>query len=142
MAKPALFDFTTASASEIVAAIDSKITSAINLRAFRTRIGGAKKADKIYPATRQALELLKKLKKQAKDANTIRNILKPYSAELAAGRNVLDVIEPVLAAYRLYYASQGIGLMNEQLLLLKMIEAAGELEEITGQSILDMVAIH
>jgi len=44
----------------------------------------------------------------------------------------------VLTAYRLYYASHGIGLMNDQVLLLKMLEAGGELEEITGQTILEM----
>ena len=135
MGKPVLFDFSNATASEIVAAIDAKITTAQNLHAFRTRMGGAKKADKRYPATREALNIIKRLRQQAKDAKIIRDILQPYSAELAKGRDVMDIIEPVLSAWRVYYASHGIGLMNEQILLLKMIESGGELEGITGKAI-------
>lgn len=138
MAKPALFDFSTATASEIVAAIDNKTTSLVNLRSFRTRVGGPKKADKLYPATREAMDIIKRLRQQAKNAKIIRDILNPYSAELAKGRDVMEIIQPVLTAYRHYYASHGIGLMDEQILLLKMIEAGGELEEITGRAIPDL----
>ncbi|WP_061709694.1 hypothetical protein [Pseudenterobacter timonensis] len=139
MAKDALFDFRTATASEIVAAIDNKTTSLVNLRSFRTRVGGSKKADKLYPATREAMNIIKGLRQQAKNAKIINDILKPYSAELAKGRDVMEIIQPVLTAYRLYYASYGIGLMNDQVLLLKMIEAGGELEEITGRTIPDLI---
>ena len=48
-------------------------------------MGGAKKADKLYPATREALNIIKRLRQQAKDAKIIRDILKPYSHELAKG---------------------------------------------------------
>ncbi|HDS8609827.1 TPA: hypothetical protein QH804_005172, partial [Klebsiella pneumoniae] len=65
----------------------------------------------------------------------IRDILQPYSAELAKGRDVMEIIKPVLSAWRVYYASHGIGLMDGQILLLKMIEAGGELESITGKAI-------
>lgn len=135
MTKPVLFDFSNASASEIVSAIDNKITSLVNLRSFRTRVGGSKKADKLYPATREAMNIIKGLRQQAKNAKIIRDILKPYSRELAKGRDVMEIIEPVLSAWRVYYASHGIGLMNEQILLLKMIESGGELEGITGKAI-------
>lgn len=135
MTKPVLFDFSNATASEIVSAIDSKITSLVNLRSFRTRVGGSKKADKLYPATREAMNIIKSLRQQAKNAKIIRDILKPYSAELAKGRDVMEIIEPVLSAWRVYYASHGIGLMNEQILLLKMIESGGELEGIIGKAI-------
>ncbi|HHD2903452.1 TPA: hypothetical protein ACNZ7M_003750 [Enterobacter kobei] len=135
MTKPVLFDFSNATASEIVSAIDNKITSLVNLRSFRTRVGGSKKADKLYPATREAMNIIKGLRQQAKNAKIIREILKPYSAELAKGRDVMEIIEPVLSAWRVYYASHGIGLMNEQILLLKMIESGGELEGITGKAI-------
>lgn len=135
MAKPALFDFSTATASEIVAAIDSKITSVLNLRSFRTRVGGSKKADRLYPATREALNIIKGLRQQAKNAKIIRDILKPYSTEFAKGRNVTEIIEPVLSAWRVYYAAHGIGLMTEQVLLLKVIESGSELEGITGKAI-------
>ncbi|AIE62820.1 hypothetical protein ACVNAN_004904 [Enterobacter hormaechei] len=135
MTKPVLFDFSNATASEIVSAIDNKITSLVNLRSFRTRVGGSKKADKLYPATREAMNIIKGLRQQAKNAKIIRDILKPYSHELAKGRDVMEIIEPVLSAWRVYYASHGIGLMNEQILLLKMIESGGELEGITGKAI-------
>lgn len=135
MTKPVLFDFSNATASEIVSAIDNKITSLVNLRSFRTRVGGSRKADKLYPATREAMNIIKGLRQQAKNAKIIRDILKPYSAELAKGRDVMEIIEPVLSAWRVYYASHGIGLMNEQILLLKMIESGGELEGITGKAI-------
>lgn len=59
MTKPVLFDFSNATASEIVSAIDNKITSLVNLRSFRTRVGGSKKADKLYPATREAMNIIK-----------------------------------------------------------------------------------
>ena len=98
-------------------------------------MGGAKKADKLYPATREALNIIKRLRQQAKDAKIIRDILKPYSAELAKGRDVMEIIEPVLSAWRVYYASHGIGMTSEQILLLKMIESGGELEGITGKAI-------
>ncbi|ELW1648138.1 hypothetical protein [Enterobacter oligotrophicus] len=135
MTKPVLFDFSNATASEIVFAIDNKITSLVNLRSFRTRVGGSRKADKLYPATREAMNIIKGLRQQAKNAKIIRDILKPYSAELAKGRDLMEIIEPVLSAWRFYYASHGIGLMNEQILLLKMIESGGELEGITGKAI-------
>lgn len=135
MTKPVLFDFSNATALEIVSAIDNKITSLVNLRSFRTRVGGSRKADKLYPATREAMNIIKGLRQQAKNAKIIRDILKPYSAELAKGRDVMEIIEPVLSAWRVYYASHGIGLMNEQILLLKMIESGGELEGIIGKAI-------
>ena len=135
MAKPVLFDFSNATASEIVSAIDNKITSLVNLRSFRTRVGGSRVADRRYPATREAMNIIKRLRQQARDAKIIRDILQPYSAELAKGRDVMEIIEPVLSAWRVYYASHGIGLMNEQILLLKMIESGGELEGITGKAI-------
>lgn len=135
MTKPVLFDFSNATASEIVSAIDNKITSLVNLRSFRTRVGGSRKADKLYPATREAMNIIKGLRQQAKNAKIIRDILTPYSHELAKGCDVMEIIEPVLSAWRVYYASHGIGLMNEQILLLKMIESGGELEGITGKAI-------
>ena len=138
MTKPVLFNFANATASEIVSAIDNKITSLVNLRSFRTRVGGSKKADKLYPATREAMNIIKGLRQQAKNAKIIQDILKPFSAELAKGRDVMEIIEPVLSAWRVYYASHGIGLMTEQVLLLKMIESGGELEGITGKPVPDL----
>ncbi|EKQ6536110.1 TPA: hypothetical protein RQP16_002332 [Klebsiella michiganensis] len=140
MGKPALLDFASATANEIVEAIDAGITTAQNLHAFRSRMGGATKSDKLYPETRKALNILKRLKSQNRGAKNIKKILSPYNAELAKGRDVLDIIQPVLTAWRLFYAKQGIGLMNDQVLLLKMVEAADALEKLTGESVPDMVA--
>ena len=138
MGKPALLDFASATANEIVEAIDAGITTAQNLHAFRSRMGGATKSDKLYPETRKALNILKRLKSQNRGAKNIKKILSPYNAELATGRGVIDIIQPVLTAWRLFYAKQGIGLMNDQVLLLKMVEAAGELERLTGEPGPDM----
>ncbi|CAM7590243.1 hypothetical protein [Citrobacter sedlakii] len=138
MTKPVLFDFSNATASEIVSAIDNKITSLVNLRSFRTRVGGSKKADRLYPATREAMNIIKRLRQQARDAKIIRDILKPYSAELAKGRDVLDVIQPIITAWRLYYADKGLGLMDSQILMLIAIQSGGEYEELTGKAIPDL----
>ncbi|HCB1141092.1 TPA: hypothetical protein MYN82_003149 [Klebsiella variicola subsp. variicola] len=138
MAKPALFDFSAATASEIVAAIDSKITSVVNLRSFRTRVGGPKKADRLYPATREALNIIKRLRQQAKDAKIIRDILQPYSAELAKGRDVMEIIKPVIRAWKEFYFSKGFGLADEQVLIFRMIECGSELENLTGRTTPDM----
>lgn len=139
MGKPALLDFTSATANEIVEAIDAGITTAQNLHVFRSRMGGATKSDKLYPETRKALNILKRLKSQNRGAKNIKKILSPYNAELAKQRDVLDIIQPVLTAWRLFYAKQGIGLMNDQVLILKMIEVAGELEKLTGEPGPDML---
>ena len=138
MGKPVLFDFSNATASEIVAAIDAKITTAQNLHAFRTRMGGAKKADKLYPATREAMNIIKRLRQQAKDAKIIRDILQPYSAELAKGRDVMEIIKPVISAWKEFYFSKGFGLADEQVLILRMIECGSELESLTGRTTPDM----
>ncbi|HBW2288814.1 TPA: hypothetical protein MIH14_20560 [Klebsiella pneumoniae] len=138
MTKPVLFDFSNATASEIVSAIDNKITSLVNLRSFRTRVGGSRKADKLYPATREAMNIIKGLRQQAKNAKIIRDILKPYSAELAKGRDVMEIIKPVISAWKAFYFSKGSGLSDEQVLILKMIECGGELESMTGRTTPDM----
>lgn len=138
MAKPVLFDFANATASEIVSAIDNKTTSLVNLRSFRTRVGGSRVADRRYPATREAMNIIKHLRHQAKGAKIIRDILKPYSAELAKGRDVMEIIKPVISAWKAFYFSKGIGLTDEQVLILKMIECGGELESMTGRTTPDM----
>ncbi|HHT7460345.1 TPA: hypothetical protein ACT16M_002939 [Klebsiella pneumoniae] len=138
MAKPVLFDFSNATASEIVSAIDNKITSLVNLRSFRTRVGGSRVADRRYPATREAMNIIKRLRQQAKDAKIIRDILQPYSAELAKGRDVMEIIKPVISAWKELYFSKGFGLADEQVLILRMIECGSELESLTGRTTPDM----
>ena len=135
--KTAKIDFGVESAETIFNAIIDGVTTQTALYGFMNRVGTNKRN------TTKALEMLRehklRLKRNARAARTIRTVLKPYSAELAKGRDVMDIIAPVLTAWRLFYARQGIGLMNEQVLLLKMVEAADELEKLTGQAVPDMV---
>ncbi|MCE9801727.1 hypothetical protein [Raoultella ornithinolytica] len=135
--KTAKIDFGVESAETIFKAIIDGVTTQTALYGFMNRVGTNKRS------TKKALEMLRehklRLKRNACAARTIRTILKPYSAELAKERDVLDIIQPVLTAWRLFYAKQGIGLMNDQVLILKMVEAASELEKLTGQPVPDMV---
>ncbi|EJR7282051.1 hypothetical protein PQQ19_002219, partial [Citrobacter freundii] len=77
-------------------------------------------------------------RQQAKNAKIIRDILKPYSAELAKGRDVMEIIQPVIGAWKEFYFTKGIGISDPQVLILKMIEVGGELEAITGKAIPDL----
>lgn len=140
MAKPVKFDFSTASANDIVSAIHHKITSLNNLYSFRHRTGP--NADKLYPQTLKALDIIRLQRKNARNIKKVQKLLKPYSHELANGRDVMEVIEPVLTAYRQYYASNGFGLMNDQVLLMLILEAGGRLEELTGQRLPDLITRH
>ncbi|MFE8153868.1 hypothetical protein RBA63_18605 [Brenneria goodwinii] len=133
--KKAAHDFNTSTAEEIFQAIINKVTTQTALYGFMNRIGTNKRA------TKKALEMLRlhKLdqKRNARFARKTRNVLKSYSTEQSKER-----IEQILTAWRLYYAKQhGTGLMNEQILLLKIFEAGRELEKLTGTSIARMIAM-
>ncbi len=134
--KKAKINFGVENAEKIFNAIIHGETTQTALYGFINRVGTNKRN------TSKALELLKehklRLKRNARASRTVRTTLKPYSAELAKGRDVIEIIQPVLTAWRLFYAKQGIGLMNDQVLLLKMVEAAGELEKLTGEPVPDM----
>ncbi len=134
--KKAKIDFGVETAETIFNAIIYGETTQTALYGFMNRVGTNKRN------TTKALEMLRehklRLKRNARAARTIRSTLKAYSAELAKGRDVIEIIQPVLTAWRLFYAKQGIGLMNDQVLLLKMVEAAGELEKLTGELVPDM----
>ena len=129
--KTAKINFGVESAETIFNAIIHGETTQTALYGFMNRIGTNKRN------TTKALEMLREhklqLKRNARASRTIRIALRPYSAELAKGRNVMEIIEPV------HYARQGIGLANDQILLLKMVEAADELKKITGEPVPDMV---
>ena len=119
MTKPANFNFATATASEIVSAIDSKKTTTINLHTFRTRAGGAAKADIIYPQTRDALNILKRLRQQARDREPFKTILRPLSNQYAAGSSLVEILRPVLEGYRQMYLDKlGLALTHEQIIML------------------------
>lgn len=134
--KTAKIDFGVENAEKIFNAIIHGETTQTALYGFINRVGTNKRN------TSKALELLKdhklRLKRNARASRTVRTTLKPYSAELAKGRDVIDIIEPVLSAWRLHYADQGIGLLNDQVLILKMVEAAAELKKLTGEKVPDM----
>ena len=134
--KTAKINFGTESAETIFNAIIHGETTQTALYGFINRVGTNKRN------TSKALELLKdhklRLKQNARASRTVRTTLKPYSAELAKGRDVMDIIQPVLSAWRLHYAKQGIGLMNDQVLILKMVEAAAALKKLPGAKVPDM----
>lgn len=134
--KTAKINFGVESAETIFNAIIHGETTQTALYGFINRVGTNKRN------TSKALELLKdhklRLKQNARASRTVRTTLKPYSAELAKGRDVMDIIQPVLSAWRLHYAKQGIGLMNDQVLILKMVEAAAALKKLTGEKVPDM----
>jgi hypothetical protein len=139
MAKKQILDFTSVDASTIADCIMNKVISVQALHSFRNRCpGGARTADRLYPQTREALLILKNLKQQARGAKTIREILSPYSAELAKGRDVLDIIKPVITAWKNFYFSKGTGLTDEQVLLLIAVQSAGEFQELTGEAVPSM----
>lgn len=135
--KTAKIDFGVESAETIFNAIIHGETTQTALYGFMNRVGTNKRN------TTKALEMLREhklqLKRNARASRTIRTALRPYSAELAKGRDVLDIIQPVLTAWRLFYAKQGVGLMNDQILILKMVESASELKKLTGEKVPDMV---
>ncbi|WP_156322231.1 hypothetical protein [Winslowiella iniecta] len=134
--KTAKINFGVESAETIFNAIIHGETTQTALYGFINRVGTNKRN------TSKALELLKdhklRLKQNARASRTVRTTLNPYSAELAKGRDVMDIIQPVLSAWRLHYAKQGIGLMNDQVLILKMVEAAAALKKLTGEKVPDM----
>ncbi|MBK0091991.1 hypothetical protein [Erwinia sp. S59] len=134
--KTAKINFGVENAEEIFNAIIHGKTTQTALYGFINRVGTNKRN------TSKALELLKehklRLKRNARASRTVRTTLKPYSAELAKGRDVIDIIQPVLTAWRLHYTEQGIGLVNDQVLILKMVEAATELKKLTGNKVPDM----
>lgn len=139
MAKKQVLDFTSVDASTIVDCIMNNVITVQALHSFRNRCpGGAAGADKLYPHTKEAIRLLKQRKKMAKDFQILKDLLKPYNAELAKGRNVLDIIQPIITAWRLYYADKGLGLMDSQILLLLAIQSGDEYEELTGKAIPDL----
>lgn len=136
MTKTAKIDFATTDAATIVDAIMKRITTMKSLNGFRSRAGGAAKADKLYPNTREALNLLKDMKQQKRKADAIRATLAPYNARLAAGETVEDILAPILSAWREYHVkNSSLLLMPSQILMLNVIESANQLEELTGKPV-------
>ncbi|EKN3827536.1 TPA: hypothetical protein ACHW2M_002802 [Yersinia enterocolitica] len=142
MTRTAKIDFAISDAVAIVDAIMNSVTTAKNLTGFRNRVGGAAKADKLYPHTREALNLLKEIKQKKRHADAILSTLAPYNARLAAGESFDDIIRPIISAWRIYYAqTQSLGLMDSQILILKIIESAAQLKGLTGKPVPGIITV-
>lgn len=119
MAKPALLDFTSATATEIAWAVLNGVTSYQNLRAFRSRAGGTAKADKLYPQTREAMLLINAEKKKARDRRAIKDLIRAFSKSYAKGATLTEILAPVLKGYRQMYLDKlGLDLTHEQIIML------------------------
>ncbi len=119
MAKPALLDFSSATATEIAWAVLNGVTSYQNLRAFRSRAGGTAKADKLYPQTREAMQIITAEKNKARDRRAIKDLLRPFSQSSANGATLTEILAPVLKGYRqMYLEKLGLDLTHEQIIML------------------------
>lgn len=128
--KTAKLNFGVETAETIFNAIIRGETTQTALYAFMNRVGTNKRN------TSKALDLLRehklRLKRKARTTRTTRNMLKPYSSELAKGRDAVELIQPILQAWRDHYSQQGLALMDEQILILKIVESTSELKKLTG----------
>lgn len=137
MAKPALLDFSSATATEIVWAVMNGVTSCQNLRAFRSRAGGTAKADKLYPQTREAMLLINAEKKKARDRRAIKDLIRPFSQSYANGATLTEILSPVLKGYRQMYLDKlGLDLTHEQIIMLLIATDGVEQLEKSGYHVI------
>ncbi|HCI5737648.1 hypothetical protein [Phytobacter diazotrophicus] len=137
MAKPALLDFSSATATEIVWAVMNGVTSYQNLRAFRSRAGGTAKADKLYPQTREAMLLINAEKKKARDRRAIKDLIRPFSQSYANGATLTEILSPVLKGYRQMYLDKlGLDLTHEQIIMLLIATDGVEQLEKSGYHVI------
>ena len=134
MTKPVLFDFSTATALQIVNAIRSKKTNSANLHTFRTRNGGSIAADKAYPATREALQILNEERKHERNAKKYKKCLEPFESELIKGRTTKDIIEPMLFQWQRHYKGEGIDLTLDQVLILRVLDGLDRVQSKDGSN--------
>lgn len=119
LGKPAHFDFTTANATEIAWAVLNGVTSYQNLKQFRSRVGGTAAADKRYPQTREAMQIITAEKKKARDRRAIKDLLRPFSQSYANGATLTEILAPVLKGYRqMYLEKLGLDLTHEQIIMM------------------------
>lgn len=137
MAKPALLDFSSSTATEIVWAVMNGVTSYQNLRAFRSRVGGTAKADKLYPQTREAMQIINAEKKKARDRRLIKDLLRPFSQSSASGATLTEILTPVLKGYRQMYLDKlGLDLTHEQIIMLLIATDGVEQLEKSGYHVI------
>lgn len=119
MAKPALLDFSSATATEIAWAVLNGVTSYQNLKMFRSRAGGTAAADKLYPQTRAAMQIITAEKKKARDRRAIKDLIRPFSQSYANGATLTEILAPVLKGYRQMYLDKlGLDLTHEQIIMM------------------------
>ena len=117
--KPDLLDFTTANATEIAWAVLNGVTSYQNLKQFRSRAGGTAAADKRYPQTREAMQIITAEKKKARDRRAVKDLIRPFSQSYANGATLTEILAPVLKGYRQMYLDKlGLDLTFEQIIVM------------------------
>ncbi|ENZ8055574.1 TPA: hypothetical protein ACWSQU_002150 [Klebsiella pneumoniae] len=136
MAKPAKIDFATENAQTIADAILNGVTNIQNLKAFRYRVG-TDKADKLYPQTREAMNLVNAERKKARDRQVFKDLLRPFSQKYAAGATIPEILAPVLKGYRqMYLEKLGLDLTHEQIIMLLVATTGVEQLEKYGYSVI------
>ncbi|MET5961288.1 hypothetical protein WIA93_10375 [Citrobacter amalonaticus] len=133
--RKAAIDFATSSAEEIAEAILTGRTSAQNLRSWRQRTAGsAKKADRIFPHTRKAMQLVAEHREKVRQAAVLKEILKPFNGPLSEGASILDLMKPTLDQWRLFLVDKhGVGLMPEQVAVIAILNSGAYLEQIKNR---------
>lgn len=135
MSRIAKLDFRTATADQIVDAINNKITTYGALVGFRQRVT-AQVADRLYPQTREALFALRKIKQRAKRSRLIRETLRPFNEQLSAGADVLDLMQPVINDWKEYFFThEDTGLMDKQAAIMAMLMSADYLRQLKTQAV-------
>ncbi|HCC5834891.1 hypothetical protein [Citrobacter farmeri] len=133
--RKAAIDFATASAEEIAEAILTGVTNGNNLRSWRQRTAGtSKKADKMFPHTRRAMQIVNEYRESIRQANQVKEILKPFNEQLATGANLLDIMKPILDDWRLFLVEKhGVGLMPEQCAIMALLQSADYLRQVRNK---------
>lgn len=141
MAKQFKFDFTTATGEQIADAILNGVTTYSNLKAFRHRVGGTKKADAHYPNTRIAMNILSEEKLKARQRKALQTVIEPLSRRRASGEELTEILSPVLEGYKQYYIKKlDLPLTHEQVLLLLLAnDARINLEKYTDKPVGELI---
>ena len=125
-------NYATATAQEIAEAILTGVTTRQNLNSWRSRVAGsARKADRIYPHTREAMQIVEEEMYKRRKATQVKDVLKPFNGPLAMGANVLDLMKPTLDQWRLFLVEEhGVGLMPEQVAVIALLNSGAYLDQI------------
>lgn len=132
MGRRPLFDYENATAQEIAEAILTGRTTRQNLHSWRTRVAGsARKADRIYPHTREAMQIVEEEMYKRRKARQVKEILKPFNGPLSMGADVLELMKPTLDQWRLFLVEEhSIGLMPEQVAVIAILNSGAYLDQI------------